>query len=72
MLLQVAHTFGCFLFCFCSTVIMDISIERDWVPVVVPANDLSRVNSLMRRIDLITEGLLLRLFVSASTLLLFP
>lgn len=48
----------CFLFLsvVCSTVIMDISVERDWVPVVIPQHDLSRVNSLMRRIDLVTEG----------------
>lgn len=35
---------------------MDVSVERDWVPVVVPKNDLSRVNSIMRRVDLISEG----------------
>jgi hypothetical protein len=37
--------------------VMDISVERDWVPVVVAQQDLPRVNSLMRRIDLLTEGI---------------
>lgn len=35
--------------------VMDVAVSQDWLPTVVPQNDLARVNSRLKQIDLFTE-----------------
>lgn len=57
---------------------MDIAVSQDWIPTIVPADELAAVNSRLRQVDLFTEvaapvvaGLILAVRTEAAPLLGF-